>query len=72
MKVSVLFSQKTRELLIMPFSEKPEVPLTAQDKTWSQLVSTSLDDNLLAPSRPIITAEIDMNGYALLQLTMTK
>ncbi|MET3924621.1 hypothetical protein [Devosia sp. 2618] len=69
MKISVLFSQPTRELLILPFTEDPLVPIALQDKTWRPLVSSSLDDKLLYPSRPIIAAEIDLNGYALLALT---
>ncbi|MGB3337812.1 MAG: hypothetical protein WBA73_11585 [Devosia sp.] len=73
MNVAVYFAQaqpSQRLLMIVPVGTEPEVPTALREYNWRHMVAAKdLSDRLLAPAGPIIEAEININGYALMRLS---
>lgn len=73
MNVAVYFAQaqpSQRLLIIVPVGTEPEVPPELREYSWRHLAAAKdLSDRLLAPAGPIIEAEINVKGYALVRIS---
>ena len=68
MQVSVFFAQTQRQLLVIPLGTEPSVPTSLRDLQWRRLADASLADKLFTSARPIVDAQIDVSGYALMTI----
>lgn len=72
MQVSVYVSQRYEaekyQLLVIPFGADATIPDDLQHVSWRHLAMTRLDDRLLATAEPMIRAQMDINGYGLVEL----
>lgn len=66
--MSVFFVQAQRQLLVIPLGTEPAVPTSLRDMSWRPLADASLADKLFTSARPIVDAQIDASGYALMTI----